>query len=122
MSHFRHRRLWRGLGLLVLDAIFFSITDPVHIPSIMLIIALMLVAVNVYVGLRYLFEAAAWYGLNTPAKPRRFSGIAAAIVAGLMALQTAGSLGARDVTILLPLAAVMYFYVSYSRQSQAASG
>ena len=105
-----------------MDTIFFSITDPVRVPSIMLIIALLLVAANVYVGLQYLFKAAAWYGLNTPSKPRRFAGISAAIMAGLMALQTAGQLSARDITILLPLTAIAYFYVSYNRSSQTASG
>jgi hypothetical protein len=88
----------------------------------MLIIALLLLAVNVFYGVCYLFKAAAWYGLGTPMRPRRFAAILSAILTGLAALESAGQLGMRDITILLPFAAIAYFYFSYNKQTHATSG
>ncbi len=60
-------------------------------------------------------HAAGWYGLLGGAHRKRQARVLTGLVGGLIALQSIGELGPRDVLVLLPLALIAYLYVSYGK-------
>jgi hypothetical protein len=104
--------------LLVADGLFFSLTNPNAVPSGVLIVGFILVALSLYVLLRLILTALDFYGLPVNQHSKRI-----ALVLGLsgslaIALQSLGELTARDILVLSLLSAIAYVYVSYGRGRQ----
>lgn len=118
MKFASHPRFLLVSGLLIIDALVFGLTDPQRVPSFMLAVGFLLLAVTFYHLLLGLLKAAGWYGLPGGAH-RRLARTLTGLVSGMIALQSIGELGRRDVLVLLPLALVAYLYVSYGKTAAA---
>ncbi len=104
---------WRIAGLFAADIILFGSTDPKEVPSFMLIVGFLLMAATLYYVLEAMLALLKLYGL--PLRNKRLLRIATMLISGLLALQSIGQLGIRDVIILGPLTALAYFYVTYAK-------
>jgi hypothetical protein len=114
-SQLHKRHIAAGVILVLADGLFFGITNPARVPSAVLIIGFVLVALTMYGVLRLLLAIAAFYGLPMASHGKRvalFIGIAGAIA---LALQSLGELSPRDVVVLALLSVLAYVYVSYGR-------
>jgi hypothetical protein len=110
---------WRVSGLLVIDGVIFGLTDPRQVPSFVLAGGFILLAVTLYQIVLALLHAAGWYGLPGGAHRKRQARVLTGLVGGLIALQSIGELGPRDILVLLPLALIAYLYISYSKPERA---
>lgn len=108
---------WRIGGLLAADILLFGTTDPKSTLSFMLIVGFLLLSATVYYLLDALLSFTKLYGLPLRHK-RRVLRTSTMTVCGLLALQSIGQLSLRDILILGPLTALMYFYVAYSKASR----
>lgn len=108
-------------GLFSVDLLFFSLTDPLQVPSVLLIVAFLLFAVTFYLVTRQLFRLAHAYGVPVGAKATRLAGIITGVIGVLVALQSMGQLSARDIWVLVPLALLTYLYVSYGQSNRELS-
>ena len=103
------------VGLLVADGLFFGLTDPDKVPSLFLMIGFLLCAGTLYVLIRAILAASAWYGLPLNKHGSRLARVVTLAAGVLIALQSIGELGSRDILVLMPLTLVSYLYVSYGR-------
>jgi hypothetical protein len=108
-----HSRKWPLAVLAVADIVVFTGSDPRSAPSWVLFIGFILLAVSFYVLLLGLLKLAAWYGISPGRHRKRFIRLTAGLFSGLVALQSIGELGPRDVLVLLPLAVLVCLYLAY---------
>ena len=118
MKQLFKRQFWPLIGLFMADGLFFGLTNPATIASFWLIIGFGLLALTLYHIWKGLLWAASWYGLPTRRHAKRLAKLLSGLTVGLLALQSIGELTLRDVLVLLPLASLLYVYLSYGR-SQA---
>jgi len=110
-----HPKIIRVGSLVVADALFFSLTNPMKVASWLLIVGFGLAAISLYYCLRGAVRVASWYGLPVSRRYQRRVAEVAGILIGLLALQSIGQLSPRDVAVLLPLLLVAYLHSSYGR-------
>lgn len=118
MRFLLHRRIWPVLCLLIVDGLFFSVTNPVSAHAAILIVGFALVACTLYAFVDLSLRLGALYGITPTRHRKRVARVATGLCAGLIALQSIGQLSARDISVLFPLALVAYLYVSYGRAAQ----
>ena len=116
MQSIRSRPFWLSIGLLITDGLYFGLTNPVKVASIMLIIGFGLVVLSFYWLFynlqKFLAVYAPWLGGQ-----KYLCLTATAAVGTILALQSVGQLTARD-ALLIPLAAaVLYAYLTYGKKS-----
>ena len=121
MKLYKRSQFWQASGLMTIDIVFFSLTDPLRVPSALIIIGWLLLAVTLYAGSRWLIRALSAYGLPVHARPSRSALILSGIVSGLLALQSIGQLTTRDIVVLTPLTVVAYLYFSYGEPAAETS-
>jgi hypothetical protein len=121
MKHFNKPHAKTVIGLLVVDLIFFSLTDPLKVPSVLLIVAFLLFTITLYLAVRQGLKQIAAYGFQLGPGIRRLSLIVTGVISGLLALQSIGQLSSRDIWVLMPLALLTYLYVSYGRSTPDSS-
>ena len=107
-------RYWPVVALAVIDTIFFTSTNPTRVSAVILIIALCLVTASLYVFLRSLVVLSGLMGLHLPGL-RRFARYGTGVLGVIIALNSIGELTVRDVTILIPLALILYLYMAFVR-------
>jgi hypothetical protein len=117
---FNSSRFRRLAALIAADLLFFGMTDPANVPSFALIIGFLLFAITLYQFVKGLIRFGSWYGLTFTQRQQRLARITTGVVAGLVALQSMGQLGGRDVLVLVPLALVTYLYISYGQAATEA--
>jgi hypothetical protein len=110
-----HSRFWLISGLLLADGLLFGLSNPGRVSSWLLAVGFVLMALTLYQLLYGLLKAADWYGLPGKAHRHRQARTLTGLVAGVIALQSIGELGRRDVLVLLPLALLAYLYMSYGK-------
>lgn len=116
MKHIRSRPFWLSIGLIISDGLFFGLTNPVKVASILVIIGFALVTLTVY---WLSFNVQKVLALYAPwlSRQRKLSLTITGGVASLMALQSIGQLTVRD-SLLIPLAAAaVYAYLGYNRHA-----
>ncbi|HVV25419.1 MAG TPA: hypothetical protein VHC21_00055 [Candidatus Saccharimonadales bacterium] len=113
-----HARFRLIMLLLMVDTVVFGLTDPQQVPSFMLAGGFVLLAITLYQIILGLLRAANWYGLPGGAHRKRQARTLTGLIGGLIALQSIGELGSRDVLVLLPLAFITYLYISYGKAAQ----
>ena len=116
MKYIPRRPLWLTIGLAVTDGLFFGLTNPANVASILLIVGFVLFVMTVFwliYNLQKLLAVyAPWLGRQTKLSLAMTAGIAA-----LLALQSIGQLTARD-SLLIPLTALaLYAYFGYSQRT-----
>jgi hypothetical protein len=110
-----NKHVWSITILLVVDSMFFSITNPSKGSSFMLIVGFLFLALTIYYIFSQLLKILSFYGFSNGKHSRRLTYYFTGLIAGLLALQTIGELTLKDAVILTPLSLVLYFYVSYTR-------
>jgi hypothetical protein len=104
-----------NLILFVVDCLFFSMTNPNKVPSLVLIVGFSLVALSLNGVLRFIVIVAAIYGLPVGRHSQRIALFISIAMATALALQSVGELTLRDVIVLSLLSVVSYLYISYGR-------
>lgn len=112
-----HSRIWHAAGLLVVDCLVFGLINPHTTPSFMLAAGFLLLAANIYYLLLNCLRLGKWYGLGSGVHQRRFARTVAGVLSGLIALQSIGELGMRDIVLALPLVLIAYIYMSYGKSA-----
>jgi uncharacterized protein (DUF3820 family) len=114
----RHRKFILMTGLVAIDALFFGLTNPNRVPSLLLIVGFGLVVATLYTVLRLVLSIgevySAWFR-----RQRRPVGFVTVVLAAMLALQSIGQLALRDVVVLLVLSAVLAVYYNYSKSNIA---
>jgi hypothetical protein len=111
----KNPRLWYLIGLLVIDAVFFTATNPRTVPSFLLIIGLLLLIATLYWLYRALLLLAGVYIRPLRQQRRRLAVFLTATSAVLLALQSIQQLSLRDALVIVPLAVVLYIYVTFMK-------
>jgi hypothetical protein len=111
------KRAGQLAALLVADLLFFGATNARQATSYLMIIGFVLLVLTAYVVVYGLLGLARMYGV--PVKRRRQLTIWLTAGCGaILALQSIGELGAHDIFVLLPLAALGYMYSNYVRAAR----
>lgn len=104
-----------GLALVAVDAAFFGLTNAARVPSGLLIVGFLLVALSIYVLFRAALGVLSIYGAPLKDHGKR-PALYISLWAGLLvALQSLGELSPRDVVVLALLMAIAYLYTTYGR-------
>lgn len=112
----KYKHLQRLIGLIMLDILLFGSINAANAASYMIIVGFILLALTIYHILYCLLALSRFYGLKI--KHKHQLALYITLVLGiLIALQSTGELGSRDVWVLLPLVILGYFYSTYARSS-----
>jgi predicted membrane protein len=117
MKILHNRQFQYVLGLLVLDILLFTTTNAATAPSFVAIIGFGLLVVTVFYVIYALTGLTKYYGLPVPRR-KPLSIYLTAIIGLLVALQSIGELGPRDVMVILLLAGIGYVYSSYAKTAK----
>ena len=120
MKYVSRLRSWLLAGLLLVNLAVFSGSNPHNAPSLMLIIGFGLLMLNFYLLMLGLVKLGNYGLLTGRYQHKRFARLTTGLFAGLVALQSIGELGPRDIVVMLPLAVVGYLYISYGWASKNA--
>jgi hypothetical protein len=110
----KKRLVWQSALLLVMDGLFFGLTDPSKVNSLFLIAGFILLGLSLYLLVQIVlsFLEKLGFKINNRRKIAVFVVILSCL---LLALQSIGQLSARDVLIIIPLAILLYIYAAYVR-------
>ena len=112
----QNRQFQYVLCLLVLDILLFTTTNATTAPSFVAIVGFVLLVATVYYVIYSLTALSKFYGLKV--RHRRPLSVYLTIVIGIIvALQSIGELGPRDVLVIMLLAVIGYVYSSYAKTS-----
>jgi hypothetical protein len=118
-SHKRH--LKRLAAFFALDAVLFGASNPASAPSWLIFIGFIAFCVSLYYLIYALISASALYGISVQRK-RALSLYATLFIGVILALQSVGQLGPRDILVGMPLAVIGWFYNSYARTGRVQGG
>lgn len=113
----KNRHVLRLTGLLAADGLLFAGSDVAKVPSFIVMVGFLLLAVTLYYFIYAGLGVTGVYGLKIRGR-RQLALYLTMITAGLIALQSIGQLGQRDVTVLLPLAIIAYLYSAYAKTAR----
>ena len=102
----------RYIALIIVDVLFFGLTSP-NSSSFVIIPAFTLVIINILAITDLLMR---YFMQIIPIKDairRRVTVVVSVTIALIVALQSIGQLTLRDVVTIVPLAGLLYFYMSY---------
>lgn len=115
METIRKHKL-KALGaLLGVDCLFYGLTNPAKASALILILGFILLVINIFAAVTGVISLIKWYGVSIGKQRLKIEIIITTILATLVALQSSGQLTSKDLVILLPLAAIGYFYLSYKK-------
>lgn len=104
--------------LLVADLLFFGFFSPTG-SSVMIIPAFLLVTANFWLLLRATMQFLARFIDIKPVVRKRIVTVVMVSLTIIVALQSIGQLTTKDVVTVVPLVAVLYFYLAYARSHTA---
>ncbi|MDL2341460.1 MAG: hypothetical protein QFB87_00035 [Patescibacteria group bacterium] len=116
MKNIRSRPFWLTIGLIITDALFFGLTNPVKVASILLIAGFALVLLTMYWLLYNLQRLSALY-VPWLAGQKQLSLTVVIGLGVLLALQSVGQLTSRDSLLITLAASVLYAYSVYGKRS-----
>jgi hypothetical protein len=117
MKFLKHKQIRRILGLLVLDILLFTATDPITAPSFVAIVGFVLLVLTVYYFIYLLLGLTKFYGLPVRHK-KPLAGYLTGFIGLIVALKSTGELGSHDMLVILPLAALGYLYSVYAKAGE----
>ena len=101
-------------GLLAADLLFFGLTDSTKVSSPLIMIGYLLAVATIFSLFLGLSSLLRLYGL--PIKRQKRVAAYLTLVTGLLlALQSTGQLGTRDLAVIMPLALISYAYINYAK-------
>lgn len=107
-------RLYRIIILLVLDGLFFGLTNPNTINSIFLILGFILLGLTFYLLLESLLAALITIGIRLKSS-RRMAVFGSVVLTSLFVMQSLGQLSVKDFYVIVLIAAVAYVYTAKAR-------
>lgn len=114
-SHLASHPLFRRLGgLIVLDTLLFGASNATEAPTWLIMLGFLALCVTSYYVVYAVIKGLAIYGLTLRRK-KTLSLYITLVLALLIALQSVGELGSRDIVVLLPLSLIGYFYNTYAK-------
>jgi hypothetical protein len=113
-----NKQFWLALAIVAMDGMFFTMTNPSKVVSIVLMVGFLLLSLTLYFFLGRLLSLTSLYGISLGRHRKRLAFFATGIAAGLLALQSMGELSTKDALVAVPLALVLYFYLSYRQTGQ----
>lgn len=113
-----HSRYVRSCSLLAAAALFFGVTDPFRLNPPLLIVGFLLAVSTVYYLARSVLRCLSWYGLAVQSREHRTALSITVVIGAIMALQSMGQFGPKDLLLLLPFVLVAYLYLSYGRTAK----
>lgn len=116
-NNLKRRLVWQAMALLAADGLLFSATNAANVSSFVVIIGFLLLSATIYSLIYVLAGLIRYYGINIRRK-RTLSLYMTGIIAILVALQSIGELGTRDIWVLLPLSGLGWFYSAYAKSSK----
>lgn len=109
-----HRKLLLVSLLLIADLAVFCLTNTETTPSFMLILGFLLLSATVYWLIKGLVRLARFYGIRFK-RQKRITLVLTIVVSSLIALQSIGQLGLKDIVVGLIIAVIYYLYSSYAK-------
>jgi len=106
--------------LVVVDILFFTTTDPGKVAAPWLIVGYILAVATLYWIVRAIVAFLGLYSKALRRQKRRLATLLTLIGAILLAMDTVGQLSFRDLAVLVPLALIAYFYLSYGKSKKKA--
>jgi hypothetical protein len=112
----RYKKLGYLAVLLLVDGLFFSLVDPRKAHALVIIVGFGLVVVTLYVLLDLLLMIVERV-ITLSTRTRRHLQDSITMLGGLLlAMQSIGQLTVKDMLAIIPLVAVLAFYLSYQRK------
>lgn len=108
----KNKTIWEFIVLLVLDGLFFGLTNPNKINSVFLVIGFVLFGLSLYLFVQIFLTFLHKLGFKVKNRGK-LAGFVAILASILLAMQSIGQLSDRDVLIIIPLAILLYIYVAY---------
>lgn len=110
------KKLYKITGLFVATCLFLMLTNPKHVPSAVLIIPFILIALILYQMAITVFRVvndknSAPESRPSVVRPRLIAGLAAAFPVLLLVLQSIGQLSIKDVVTVGAIVILAYFYM-----------
>ena len=113
------RKLIRLGALFVVDALFFSLVNPVQAHAVVTIVGFVLLVLTLYVLIDFLLAVSERI-IPFSAHAKRRMALATTLVAALLiAMQSIGQLTVKDILAVIPLIVVLSIYFSYMLKKQA---
>lgn len=113
------RKLIQLVALFVLDALFFTLVNPVNAYAIIIVVGFVLLIFTLYVLIDFLLALGERI-IPFSAHTKRRMALASTLVLGLLiAMQSIGQLTVKDVLAVIPLVVVLSLYFSYMSKKQA---
>lgn len=110
---FRKSKSWYLLGLLLADTVFFTLTNPTEVASVVLIAGIILLVATFFMGLSLFLELLSSTATGSPRQHKTVIWVATVLVAFVVAMQSIGQLSTRDLLAVIPLAVLFVLYTSY---------
>jgi hypothetical protein len=107
-------------GVVALDMVFFSGTDPSKVAAPWLIVGYVLAVATLYWLVRAFVAFLGLYSKPLRRQKKRFTKVLTLTGAILLAMQSVGQLSVRDIAMIVPLALLSYFYFTYGRSKREA--
>jgi hypothetical protein len=103
------------VAILLIDGFFFTLTDPNASSTSTLIAGCVLVALTFYTLISKIFGFINFSNMGLAKRNRFLAAYTTVVVVGIIALQSIGDLSLRDILIYVPLAILLYLYLSYGK-------
>ncbi|HWT56020.1 MAG TPA: hypothetical protein VN031_03235 [Candidatus Microsaccharimonas sp.] len=113
------RKLIQLVALFVIDALFFSLVNPVNAYAIVIVVGFILLIITIYMLIDF-FLALGERIIPFSAHTKRRMALATTLVLALLiAMQSIGQLTTKDVLAVIPLVLVLSLYFSYMLKKQS---
>lgn len=119
MHSVRRTLLRASPSILVVDILFFGLLDPNTVASPLLIIGFLLVGLTCFYLTHLLTLLFKRTGFSIGRRQYKALMVATGLMVLMIALQSVGQLTTRDIAVILPLALLVYGYLSYPHTAEA---
>lgn len=104
-----------SLAILITDILFFTHTNPNTSATSVLIMGCVLVALTFYAAISKVLGFLNYFNLGIRRTNHFLAAYATVVIVSIIALQSIGDLSLRDILIYIPLAVILYLYLSYGK-------
>jgi hypothetical protein len=105
-------------ALFVIDALFFSLVNPIQSHAVVIFIGFLLLVITLYVLIDFLLAVSERIIPFSSHTKRRMALASTLVLALLIAMQSIGQLTVKDVLAVIPLVVVLSVYFSYMLKKQ----
>ena len=112
MENYKKKRILNIISLLVLDGLFYGISNPNSVNLVVLMFGVLLLALNIYIFSLYLLLGSKRFGFQVK-NANKFSLILTLVISLIVGLETMGQLSLKDVVVAGIFGLLVYFYLAY---------